>query len=255
LLLFRGICKNAIQLAKEVNDKLIENHIHKLVKWPVANGYGPPCQTCIIGCATDLDKGNRHSSQMFALLLKQWKDTIKDEIISCLNHGLMARIREALFMPTAGNGLGLIMLMHTATEELGLLSYKSLAEYTMTKKSSHSWLLLSKFICRYLQPTEIPTYQWARLVNDGYFTEFTAKSHPYLAGMFAGIIDSFPHVIASTYDYDWHDWRQTLPCHLIKDSAWFKLKRLPAENGYRWGRAVAMKVWPKLNDLSIQTSN
>ncbi|AYW51539.1 nucleoprotein [Lasius neglectus virus 2] len=221
LLLFRGISKDATQLARGVNKKLIKEHIHNLAGWLTGNGYSPPCKLCIDLCASDLDKGNSHSGKMMTLLLKRWKDTEEEDRQS---RGLIPQIQATILTHTAGNGLGLVILMYVAVDILGL-TIESLVDHTMTEMSKMSWKSLAVFVQTYLDPKKPEkTYLWARLINDGYFADFSARSHPYLAGIFAGIIDS--QQIVGT----------------IREAAWFKLKRFQAEQGYNLGKAVVAKM-------------
>lgn len=225
LLLFRGISKDSTQLAREVNKKLTKDYIHKLTSWPLANGYSPPCKTCVEYCALDLNKRNSHSNSMMALILSHWKDAPAEQIQT------KTLIQKVLLTHTAGNGLGLVTLMNEATDILGI-SIQKLMKYTLTEGSIESWQLLAEFICQFLhkqQPEK--TYMWARLINDRYFKQFAARSHPYLAGMFAGVIDS----------------QQTIGS--IKQAAWFQSNKFQAECGYLWGTALVQLSRTK--DISI----
>ncbi|WAL01511.1 nucleocapsid [Electric ant rhabdovirus] len=221
LLLFRGIARNSIQLSRAVHKKLIKDHIHNLAGWPIANSYSPPCTSCINGCSTDLDKGNQHASRMFALILNEWQlagSEMKE------GKGLISRIQATILTHTAGNGLGLINMMFICNEILGV-TIRILMENSLNSNTSAAWKLIASFVAKYLNKNSIEkTYLWARLINDGYFIEYSAKNHPYLAGVFAGIIDS----------------QQTIGT--AKEAEWFKLKRINAEAGYRWGTALVTKI-------------
>lgn len=221
LLLFRGISKDAIQLARGVNKKLIKEHIHNLAGWPIANSYYPPCKTCVDNCSIDFNKGNAHANKMMTLLLVAWKRANETQSET---YGLQPQVQAALLTHTAGNGLGLIMMLYNSCESLGV-TISTLMKHTLTEQSSASWRVLSSFLKKYLDKDHPQrTYMWARLISDGYFTEFAARAHPYLAGMFAGIIGS----------------TQTIGS--IKEAAWFVQKQHQAELGFAWGKAVVAKL-------------
>ncbi|XP_028045706.1 uncharacterized protein LOC105834794 isoform X1 [Monomorium pharaonis] len=221
LLLFRGIAKDAPQLQRGVSKKLIKTHIHDLAEWPLIYDYAPPCKICVDYCALDLDKENGHSGMMMALILHYWKEASLDQKLS---KRLVLSIEAALLTHIAGYGLGLVTLFNDALDILKI-NAEDLMNYTLTTKSTESWKILSKFLkdyCHECCPQK--TYLWARLINIGYFTEMAVRYHPYLAGMFAGIIDS----------------QQTTGS--IKKAKWFQEKKFEANQGYEWGKAVVRKI-------------
>ncbi|QMP82235.1 nucleocapsid protein [hymenopteran rhabdo-related virus 38] len=217
LVTFRSCCKDLTQMKRAFHKKLIITHLNNLGNWDPTHGYSPPCDTYLSACTTQLNKTHKPTGEMMTKIVSTWKNLENSD----RHPKLVALVQATVLTHTAGNGLGLLSFMFGAATVLSV-SFKGLMECTLTEKTLDSWKLLVKFGEEFL-PEEAPcrTFYWARIISDGYFQEYTAKSHPYLTGTFAGIVSSV-QVEGS-----------------VEEAEWFKQTVIKARQGLEFGKRVA----------------
>lgn len=197
LTFLRFVTKDEHQMAQAFSKNLYQKNIANLIFQDDNIFYSPPCRSALNKAAISLTKKNRDISSLMAKLVSSWVKSSEGS-----QEGISARLAAAVLTHTAYNGMGIIEMISQITDQYKV-SWVEIARYTLNQRTFRSWELISHFFVEYI-PISNPdqTYPWARVIHDGYFTEFRTVSHSTLASILA------PSIAASQddqgiYDANW----------------------------------------------------
>lgn len=185
--LCRAAVKNQQQLNAAFHKAQFKKNLAGVVGWSSELSYTPPSDRCLDLCVNTLQSSNPTTSQLFTLFTGRFIEVMTAG--SNAPVGVQAYLSASVLTHTARNGLGIIQLLDQACI-ITSLSWKKIAEQSYYAQTASGWNSIAEFYKSQLTKGAVQHgYNWARIINNGYFRHLSPKSHLFLATILGAIVE------------------------------------------------------------------
>ncbi|UDL13989.1 MAG: hypothetical protein [Xiangshan rhabdo-like virus 3] len=184
--LLRFATKNVTQMGNAFLKRQYGANLSAIAGWPAGRAFSPPCVTCLDVCERGLQKGQYHTSKIFIMLAYEF--TIAS-LPGYANPSALGYICASVLTHTARNGLGMIQMLEAVTL-ITRKNWQTLLDMTYCSATSRSWDYIMDFFSSQQKLDNLQySFNWARIIEHGYFRGLSPKENVFLATLFASVIE------------------------------------------------------------------
>ncbi|QWT43292.1 putative nucleocapsid protein [Alphahymrhavirus distinguendus] len=185
LTLLRFATKDVTQMRNAFNKQLYKTNLGTVAGWEAGKPFAPPCTLCLDLCLIGLNKTNPVVSKAFTVLSARFVECMNSQEAST---EILGYISASVLTHTARNGLGLVQMLDQVSQ-ITKMGWVQIMRNTYFNVTASAWTVIGQFFNSQLRTGSVQhAFNWARVIDHGFFRGLSPKEQPFLATIFGGVI-------------------------------------------------------------------